>query len=720
MASRGVIRDVGRVLDIPLAQVDRIAKKVPQGPGASLDKALESDAEVRGLRDESDETKKLFEIGLKLEGLARHASTHAAGVVISDRPLTDYVPLYRNGDEITTQWQMEDIEKVGLLKMDFLGLKTLTILELGRKTVLEARGVAVDLEQLPLEDPATFKLLCSGDSLGVFQLESSGMRELLVRLRPDKFEDLIALLALYRPGPLGSGMVDMFVRRKHGEEPVEYRHEALRAILEETYGVIVYQEQVMLVANEIAGFSLNEADSLRKAMGKKKPEVMAKFKETFVEGAAARGFERKFAKELFETMEYFAGYGFNKSHSTAYALLTYRTAWLKANYPLEFLCAWLTCDMGVSDKIKEIVDESKRMGYRVLPPDVNRCRTGFSVEDGALRFGLGAIKGIGQRAADALVAERETGGPFRRIEDLCERLDETLWNKASLEALAKAGALECLGISRGAALARLETCLREAEAIRRDKKRGQKNLFGATVEPAAGGDAAPATAAAGSAPLPDLAEAERLALEKQALGFYLSGHPFERRGAFFSKLSGADTSLLRTLPPGSEVTLAGMITSVKVMNIKTGRNAGQKMAKFRLEDLVGAVQATVFARVYAETRERIVEDAIVFVHAKLDEQAEEPALLVEKIVPVEEVILERVGGLIVALDEATAVDERLGRLEGILTRHKGERPLLLEVPASEGRVRIRADRRFAVRVSEGLLDELADLVGSSALSFARL
>jgi DNA polymerase-3 subunit alpha len=372
MASRGVIRDVGRVLDIPLAQVDRIAKKVPQGPGASLDKALESDAEVRGLRDESDETKKLFEIGLKLEGLARHASTHAAGVVISDRPLTDYVPLYRNGDEITTQWQMEDIEKVGLLKMDFLGLKTLTILELGRKTVLESRGVAVDLEQLPLEDPATFKLLCSGDSLGVFQLESSGMRELLVRLRPDKFEDLIALLALYRPGPLGSGMVDMFVRRKHGEEPVEYRHEALRAILEETYGVIVYQEQVMLVANEIAGFSLNEADSLRKAMGKKKPEVMAKFKETFVEGAAARGFERKFAKELFETMEYFAGYGFNKSHSTAYALLTYRTAWLKANYPLEFLCAWLTCDMGVSDKIKEIVDESKRMGYRVLPPDVNR------------------------------------------------------------------------------------------------------------------------------------------------------------------------------------------------------------------------------------------------------------------------------------------------------------------------------------------------------------
>ena len=466
MASRGVLRDVGRVLDMDLGEVDKLCKKVPQGPGASLKAALESDPELKQLRESSQQHKRLFDLSLNLEGLARHSSIHAAGVVIADKPLVEYVPLSKNGEDVTTQWQMTELEEVGLLKMDFLGLKTLTILQEAVRLVKEVHGVDIDLGKLPLDDAPTYAIMTRGETQGIFQLESSGMRELLTRLKPDTFEDVIAVLALYRPGPLGSGMVDMFVRRKHGQEEVVYEHESLRPLLEATYGVIVYQEQVMQIANVVGAFSMADADNLRKAMGKKKPEVMAKFKEQFVQGAKGLGYDEKFARQLFETMEYFAGYGFNKSHSTAYALLTYQTAWLKAHYPLEFTAANMTVESGNSDKIKEFVDDTRRSGIRLLPPHVNHSAAYFNVEHGAIRYGLGAVKGIGTRAAALLAEDRQRNGTYDSLENLCERLDSTLLNKTALEALAMAGAFDGLGRSRKATMDSIESAMRSSAVTR--------------------------------------------------------------------------------------------------------------------------------------------------------------------------------------------------------------------------------------------------------------
>ena len=711
MASRGVLRDVARTLEIPLAEVDKIAKKVPQGPGASLKKALEDpNSELHALRAASEETRRLFDIGTKLEGLARHTSTHAAGVVIADRPLVDYVPMCRNADLITTQWQMNELEEVGLLKMDFLGLKTLDILEECVRLVEETRGTRLDLDHLPLDDKATYELMTRGETLGVFQLESGGMRELLHDLKPDTFADVIAVLALYRPGPIGSGMVKMFCKRKHGQEPIEYPHASVQPILADTYGVIVYQEQVMLIANTLAGFTLAEADSLRKAMGKKQPEVMAKFKDKFVEGAARNGHDRKFAQQLFETIEYFAGYGFNKSHSTAYALLTYRTAYLKAHHPVEFLAANLTIEAGNSDKVKEFVDEARRMHVAVLPPDVNTSVARFVVEDGAVRFGLFAIKGLGERAAVAIVTERERAGHFASLDALCERLDQTILNKASLEALAKAGAFDPLRITRRQAVATLDHAMRSAAAVRKDRKKGQGSLFATAT-------AAEPVAESGS----EWGEKEKLAQEKAVLGFYLSGHPFERRGRFFARLAGWTSAMLRDQRPaeGTEVRIAGMISGIKVLQIKQGRNAGQKMARFQLEDLEGIVQVTCFARQYQEFQRDILEDAIVFVRGRIDGSGEETAILADEIRPASAVIEQEVGSLVLRLPDTALREREIERVAEIAGKHPGAQRLCFEVEQDGAVFGIRADPRFNIRVGDELLDRLSEVVGPGALSFAR-
>ncbi|MBX3462418.1 MAG: DNA polymerase III subunit alpha [Planctomycetes bacterium] len=706
MASRGVLRDVGRVLDFPVADVDKLCKKVPQGPGASLRQALESDAELKQIRDSSPQHKRLFDLSLQLEGLARHSSIHAAGVVIADRPLRDYVPLAKNGEDVITQWQMTELEEVGLLKMDFLGLKTLTILQEAVRLVAEVHGIGIDLAALPLDDRATYAVMTRGETQGVFQLESGGMRELLTRLKPDTFEDVIAVLALYRPGPLGSGMVDMFVRRKHGEEPVVYPHDDLRPVLEPTYGVIVYQEQVMQIANVIGGFSMTDADNLRKAMGKKKPEVMAKFKDQFVAGAKERGYAEKFARELFETMEYFAGYGFNKSHSTAYALVTYQTAWLKAHHPIEFTAANLTVESGNSDKIKEFVDEARRAGLQVLSPSVNHSQRWFGVENGAIRYGLGAIKGVGTRTADAIVEERRRGGAYGSLEDLCERLDGTLLNKAALEAMVQAGAFDGLGRSRSADFAAIEPALRASASAREDRRRGQKLLF-----------APPPVAAAGDGEIPSWPEHERLSREKESLGFYLSGHPFAKRGAFLARIAGQTTASLAGLEPGGAVRIAGMISSVEIKAIKNGPNAGQKMARFLLEDLDGQVPVTCFARAYATLKDRIVDDAIVFLTGRLDAKSEDRALLLDQVEPANEVVRREVAGLVLHLHGHLATDANLDRIGEVMARHRGQQHLHLDVEDGDSCVRVRADS--GVRVSDALLDELALLVGPENMSFTR-
>lgn len=710
MASRGVLRDVGRVLDFPIADVDKLCKKVPQGPGASLADALEKDEELKQIRDGSPQHKRLFELALKLEGLARHSSIHAAGVVIADQPLREYVPLAKNGEDVITQWQMTELEEVGLLKMDFLGLKTLTILQEGVRLVRETHGVEVDLGRLPLDDRATYGVMARGETQGVFQLESSGMRELLTRLKPDTFEDVIAVLALYRPGPLGSGMVDMFVRRKHGEEPVVYPHEATKPVLEPTYGVIVYQEQVMQISNIIGGFSMAEADNLRKAMGKKKPEVMAKFKDQFIAGAKAQGYGERFAKELFETMEYFAGYGFNKSHSTAYALVTYQTAWLKAHYPVEFTAANMTVESGNSDKIKEFVDEARRSGMTILPPSISHSQRYFSVEQKAIRFGLGAIKGVGTRVADSIAEERRRGQAFTSLEDLCERLEATVLNKTALEALVQAGALDGMGRSRAAMFGAIESALRSSAVAREDRRRGQKMLFAAPApEPVAAG---PGTTAADEWP-----EHDRLLREKESLGFYLSGHPFEKRGAFLSRIAGQTTANLAGMEPGSTIRLAGMISSVRVLQIKQGKNAGQKMARFQLEDLHGRVAVTCFARTYANVKDRITEDSIVFLSGRLDSNSEEKALLLDELEPAAEVMRREVAGLVLHLHGSTASEAGLERLRNLVERHKGQQQLLLDIEEADQVLRVRTD--IGVRVCDDLLDGLALAIGPRAISFTR-
>ncbi|MHC5063158.1 MAG: DNA polymerase III subunit alpha [Planctomycetota bacterium] len=715
MASRGVLRDVGRVLEVPLPEVDRIAKKVPQGPGASLVEALETDKELQAIRDESPSSKRLFEMGVKLEGVVRHSSIHAAGVVVADRPLIDYVPLCKSGEDIVTQWQMTDLEEVGLLKVDFLGLKTLTILQEACRLIREIHEVEIDIENLPLDDGPTYELMARGDTLGVFQLESSGMRDLLARLKPDKFEDVIAVLALYRPGPLGSGMADMFVRRKHGEEEIAYPHESLTEILEETYGVIVYQEQVMRIANVLAGFSMNEADSLRKAMGKKKPEVMAKFKEQFVDGAANGGHNRNASRDLFETIEYFAGYGFNKSHSAAYALITYQTAWLKAHYPLEFIAANMTVESGNSDKLKEFIDELRRKEIPIRPPDVNASQAYFNVEEGELRYGLGAIKGVGSKVAEFIPERRRQGEPYRALEDLCETVDQTLLNKTALEALICAGALDSIEPSRKASMSGIEAALRSSAVAREDRRKGQGSLFAMMPEPADtnGSEDQPA------AETEDWGELERLSNEKQALGFYLSGHPFHRRGAFLARIAGQDSRDLQDLGEGDEIRIAGMISAVRPITVRKGRNAGKKMARFQLEDLHGTVAATVFTRAYEEMREQVVDDAIVLIRGRRDSSGEETAMIVDEVKSGEHVVASEVHGLVLHLDPKEIDERTLDAIEVSTGKHRGEHRLLFEMAEEDRTYRVRAGSQHNVALSDDLLDELMDLVGQENLSFTR-
>ena len=712
MASRGVLRDVGRVLEVPLGEIDKIAKKVPQGPGASLRNALEEDRELQEIRDQSTSNKRLFDLGLELEGLARHNSIHAAGVVISDRPVADYVPLAKSGDDVVTQWQMNELEEVGLLKVDFLGLKTLTILHEAKRLIREVHGIDLDLGEIPLDDSDTFDLMSRGDTLGVFQLESRGMREMLCKLKPDNFEDVIAALALYRPGPLGSGMVDMFVDRKHGREKVKYPHESLKPILEETYGVIVYQEQVMRIANVIPGFSMTEADSLRKAMGKKKPEVMAQFKIKFIEGGQSNGHSEQFSRGLFETIEYFAGYGFNKSHSAAYALLTFQTAYLKSHYPVETLSANLTIESGNTDKLKEFVDEAGRAGIRVNAPDVNRCKGYFDTRKGEVFYGFKAIKGVGQKISEAISEEREKNGDYKSLVDFCERHDPHLLNKTALDAMSKAGAFDCLGLSRKHCVDTMDRVMRSSAQSREDRRRGQGSLFGKPDGRQSSGNGKPTEHE-------EWAEGERLAMEKTALGFYLSGHPFEKIGGLLTKLAGHDSQSFGQADAEQKLRIAGMITGLRIIQIRSGRNEGKKMARFHLEDLAGSIEAICFARTYEKIANRLADDEIVFVKGRVDTRSEELAILVEDVAPSRSVIRREFDGIVVRLESERVDSKLLEGIAGVVKNHGGDSKLLFEVSQGEETFVVRTDRQFGVEATPELLEDLAQIAGAEKLSFTR-
>ncbi|MCK6448118.1 MAG: DNA polymerase III subunit alpha [Planctomycetes bacterium] len=719
MASRTVVRDVGRVLDVPLKDVDRIAKKIPAGPNApSLEEALEKDKDLAAIKKEKPEFAELFEFSTKLEGLARHISTHAAGVVISPRPLVEFVPLCTHDGEVATQWPAKQLEDLGLLKMDYLGLRTLTILARALENIRRQGGTPPDLLELPAGDPATYRMLVGGDTEGVFQLESDGMKKLLARIKPDCFEDLIAILALYRPGPLESGMIDMFVRRKHGEEAIEYPHPLVEPILKDTYGCIVYQEQVMLIASSLGGFSLNEADNLRKAMGKKKPEIMAKFADQFVKGAVKNGASEATATAIWDNIVKFGGYGFNKSHSTAYALITYQTAYLKANHRAAFLAANLSCEMSNTDKVKAFWDDARRAKVEIFPPDLRSSQWTFECERSGVRYGLGAIKGTGEKAIQNLLVARDhllaTKEPIG-LHELCAHVDSTEVSRLTWEALIKAGALDFTGTNRGVLVHQLDAALAEGARLAADRKAGQGSLFGGAPEPTATSSTTASTTDDAFA----WSRAETLRAEREALGFYLSGHPLEERAGLFALLSTVRTSELSSRPGGSEVTIAGLVVGFSELIVKSGSLAGRKMARFRLEDLEGSVPVTVFPRTLEAQKERLAEDTVIVARAKLEEHAEEPALILEESLSIEDALKRFEGGLVVELEPTDR--ERLGDLKTAFASSPGKSPVWLLVHGDDGFLRrVRASRDHGVTITPDLAEKVHGLLGRGRLRLARV
>jgi DNA polymerase-3 subunit alpha len=721
MASRTVVRDVGRALDVPLRDVDRVAKKIPAGPGApSLRKALETDDDLIQIRRELPELQELFDLSVELEGQVRHISTHAAGVVIADRPITEYVPLCVQGEDISTQWPAPQLEQLGLLKMDYLGLRTLTILARTLANIEKQGLVPPDLDHLPPGDPATYRMLTGGDTLGVFQLESDGMRKLLGRLRPDCFEDLIAVLALYRPGPLESGMVEMFIRRKHGEEAIEWPHPSMAPILEDTYGCIVYQEQVMLISSQLANFSLNEADNLRKAMGKKKPEIMQQYSAQFLDGAERNHCARHVAQEIWDNIVKFGGYGFNKSHSTAYAMITYQTAYLKANFRTAFLAANLSCEMHDSDKIKALIGDARRSGVRLLAPDSRHSGWEFEPEDGAIRFGFGAVKGTGQRAIEAVLAARAGLGGPPDLAALTAAVDPADVTRLTFEALIQAGSFDWTGQGRGELIADLEGCLASGARAFADARAGQLSMFesfGAT------GTSVADTQERAATPSPRRSDAawersEVLRREREVLGFYLTGHPLEGNAGLLRLLSNTDTKRLGEMESGSEVTLAGLVVGLAENIVKSGRMAGQRMARFQLEDLDGTVAVTVFPRTLEQVKGRLADDTIVVLQASAEDRGEGLALVLKDVLTVEQAIARFDGALVVRIDPRDR--DRLSELQALVLRRKGNNPLFLDVEGSDGQVRrVRAGRQ-GVRIDPDLIRELDRLLEPGRCSLARI
>lgn len=619
MAAKAAIRDVGRVLGIAYAAVDRIAKLVPNELGITLARALEISLELKQEYEGNPESRRLLDIAMALEGMPRHVSTHAAGVVISKEPLARYVPLHRTGDGIVaTQYDKDRVEELGLLKMDLLGLRTLTVIGDALNNIRQNRGLEIDLEQIPLDDQKTAAMLSNGETAGVFQLESAGMTNLIKELRPERFEDLIPLVALYRPGPLGSGMVDDFIQGRHGKKNVRYMHPLLEPVLKDTFGVILYQEQVMQIASVIAGFSLGQADLLRRAMGKKKPEVLAAQREGFLAGALERGISRQLAGELFDLMEHFADYGFNKSHSAAYAVVAYQTAYLKANYPPEYMAALLTSVMATNEKIAYYIDQCRRMGIKVLPPDVNASGTSFTVVDGDIRFGLAAVKNVGKAAIESIVEAREAGGAFTSVFDFCRRTDPRVINKRVLESLIKCGAFDTLQSRRSQLLHMLDLLGEFAQAAQRDKLTGQTALFDY--------DDMEKTSEIPWPDVPEMPAAQLLAYEKETLGFYITGHPLHEFATLIEKRTTA-IGELAGVAEGKKTTIAGIIVEHKKIITKSG----DTMAFMQLEDLTESVEVVVFPRVYQQAGFLLASDEPLVVTGRINHQDEGVKLIAENV-----------------------------------------------------------------------------------------
>ncbi len=728
MKAKAVVRDVGRVMDMSYADVDKIAKMIPFDLKMTLDKALAESPPLAEAYQKDPKVKELLDISRRLEGTTRHASTHAAGVVISPQPLTDLVPLFKgNTADITTQFDMKGVERIGLLKMDFLGLRTLTLIDHCVKMIEAQTGTVIDPAAIPIDDARTYEMFTAGKTSGLFQFESDGMRDILKRFKPDRLEHLTALNALYRPGPMQ--MIDDFIKRRHGQTRVTYEHPALEPILRETYGVMVYQEQVMQIASALAGFTLGEADILRKAMGKKKVDVMAAQMDQFLKGCATRGVNEKKARKIWDLMEQFAGYGFNKSHSAAYAWLAYQTAYLKANQPAYFLAALLTSERANTDKMVQYIGECREMGLRVLPPDVNQSEMFFTVVAPAggagealepplepvqadIRFGLSAIKNVGEGAVEVVLAARREGGPFRSLFDFCDRVDTRAVNRRVIESFVKSGSFDETDARRAALFAAIDPAMESGQKRQRDRESGQASLFGGPDQAAAASGATERVADA-----PPWSEAERLAFEKESLGFFISGHPLERHRAELAQWASATTATLAQQAAAGEVSVGGLVTALRLIKTKKG----DRMASFVLEDLEGNVEVLVFPEAYKKAGARLADDVIVIVKARAEIQDDGKARLLASDV--------------MALDQAKLADARhvtirvpLGawdrvkgeRLRDILGAHRGDCPVTLEIvrPGSWSAA-LAPSAYYRVRPDAVLRNEVEALLGPGALVLAR-
>ena len=704
LQARAVLRDVGRVLAMPYGQVDRLCKLVPNNPAhpVSLAQAIAGEPALQQLRDGDETVARLIEIALKLEGLYRHASTHAAGVVIGDRPLAELVPLYRDprSDMPVTQFNMKWVELAGLVKFDFLGLKTLDVLQQA-VALLKARDVAIDLANLPLDDAKTYALIARGDTTGVFQLESTGMRDSLRRLKPNRFEDIIAMNALYRPGPMES--IPKYIKCKNGEEPVYYPHPLLEPILKDTFGVFTYQEQVIQAAQTMAGYSLGSADLLRRAMGKKNASEMAAQRGNFVAGAAQRGVDDQQANFVFDLMEKFSGYGFNKSHSAPYALIAYQTAYLKANYPVEFLAASMTLDMGNTDKLNQFRQEANRLAVRLLPPDINRSHPTFTVEPDpktgkpAIRYALAAVKGVGEQAITELVREREANGRFKDLFDLARRLDARTFNRGQVESLARAGALECLDPNRAQAFAAADLLLREANRSAAERHDGQGTLFGLGL-----GDR-PALPL-----IDDWPPVEKLQQEFAAIGFYLSSHPLDAYGNSLERagiLRSADLPAALAANAATRFRLAGIVVGRK----ERTSARGNRFAFVQMSDPSGVFEVTLFGDLLKEARALFEDGRPLAVTVDVRSEEDSLRLIVQKVEPLDDVVAHASAGLRVFLGEARA----LAHLKSLIGREAGgrgrvsvvlglaEREVEIAIP---GGFRVDPKVRAAVKSLPGIVD----------------
>ena len=704
MQAKAVVRDVGRVLDLPYKEVDVIAKLIPNTLNITLDEALEQEPRLTELAARDQRISHLLSLARSLEGMVRHASTHAAGVVISHRPLMEYIPLYRGSNgEVVTQYAMKDVERVGLVKFDFLGLKTLTVLSKATELIERTKGDHIDLTRLPLGDQETFKLLGSGDTTGIFQLESSGMRDLLMKLRPETFADLIALVALYRPGPLGSGMVDDFIKRRHKKSAVRYDVPKVKEILEDTYGVIVYQEQVMRIASTLGNFSLGDADILRRAMSKKDPAEMERLQEKFIEGARRNGIEKGKSERIFAMMTKFAEYGFNKSHSAAYALIAYQTAYLKVHYPLEFMAALLTCDMDNTDKVMRYVAECREKAIEVLPPDINESEWGFTVSGAKIRYGLGAVKNVGMGAVEEIVHLRKEGKQIASLFDFCESMDLRKVNRRVIESFIKAGAFDSLGARRSQLMLVLEEALEQGQARQKERRGGQSALFDGLQSPPRHTQQ-PA--------IEEWPESQLLSFEKEVLGFYLTSHPLIRYQGDIRELTTTDTETLAGMANGTQVSIGGLVAEVKEISTKKG----DQMAFLSLEDMKGKIEVIIFPDLFRTVRPYLKVDVPLLIRGVLDKGEERQKVKAFAVVPLDEAKKERISKVHFRLRTPGLSKEQLLRLREILEENKGGCEALLHLivpPQSE--VIMALSPELTVEPSERMRQSVEGLFGEKTV-----